>query len=422
MVLSASLICSLVLANSTADTGNENCTYDGLRLDKGSMPNTKGKVNSVPDDFSGFVVCVDPDTKHVYEEYQLVKGERVGSTKQYDRRTGRLAEVIPYEAGKRQGCVKRYDSKTGRLVFEFCVDAGEPHGLQKSFDADSGNLTSIKWVKKRGETGEATSVQFNSKGQPTSLQCGPQTVLGSDDVWCGRGGRSGEVTLYSSEGWPTAVVSYRNNKQHGWERRYHKDGHLMREERFEDGKSVEERAVDGKGTSYERTKTGESENETVYFEESKKPRLVIERKKGQLVKEIAYFANGKVNYEKVAKGEGVALHTYTEAGQLESEGTYRQRWGDGIGLWGLLATGELKRYANGALVEELHFNEASELDGLQKLFDRENPKRVARREKWEKNVLRWSEDTTKSGDVLRREYAEDGSVKVESLTKAAREL
>jgi antitoxin component YwqK of YwqJK toxin-antitoxin module len=301
MSLTASLLCAVLLAKSTTDTGNEDCTYDGLRLDKGSMPNSKGKVNSVPEDFSGLVVCVDPDTKYVYEQYQLAKGERVGLTKQYDRRTGRLSELIPYEAGVREGCVKRYDSKTGRLVFEFCVEKGQPHGLQKSYDADTGHLTSIKWVRKRGDDGEATSIQFNSKGQPTSLQCGPQTVMGSDDLWCGRGGRSGEVTLYSDEGWPSAVVSYRNTKQHGWERRYHRDGHLLREERFEDGKSVEERRVDGKGASYMRTRSGESETETVYFEESKKPRLVIERKQGKTVKEVAYFANGKVNYEKVAK-------------------------------------------------------------------------------------------------------------------------
>lgn len=413
------LLAALTL--SLTDTSNENCTYGDLDL--GAMPGTKGKVNHVPDDFSGLVVCTDPETKKVYETYELVKGLRVGETKRFDRRTGRLSELVPYAAGKRNGCVKRFDDRTGRLVFEFCVRDDEPQGLQKNFDRDTGVLTRITWVNPRGVQAETTNIQFNAQGQPTSLRCGPQRLLGEDDLWCGRGGHPGEVTLYAEEGWPREKVSHLDDQLHGWSRRYHKDGRLLSEERFEHGKSVEERRVDAQGApKFERTTSGEQEKETVYFEESKRPRLVLERKEHVLQKELAFFANGKPEYEKVRRKDGAFdVRAYDDSGALVLEGTFFNRWGERLGLWGLAPTGVLKRYEKGQLREEERYDAAGERDGVQRSFEAGSAK-LLRREKWEKGRLRWSEDSAPSGEVLHREYAEDGSVTGEVLMKPSKEL
>lgn len=420
----SSLALLAALALATSDTGNENCTYGGLKLDLGAMPNTKGKTNHVADDFTGLVVCTDPDTKKVYETYELVKGARTGVTKQFDRRTGRVSELVPYEGGKRNGCVKRFDDRSGHLVFEFCVRDDVPQGLQKNFDSETGVLTRITWVNPRGTQGPTTNIQFNKKGQPTSLSCGPQRLLGDDDLWCGRGGHPGEVTLYAEEGWPREKVSYLDGKQHGWTRRYHKDGRLLSEERYEHGKSVEERSVDAQGAAkFERTVEGTQEKETVFFEESKKPRLVIERKEGALVKELAYFANGKPEYEKVRRADGnYDVRSYEDTGALSVEGVFTPRWGDRLGLWSLAPTGLVKRYLKGQLRAEERYDAQGNADGLQSYFEVERPKQLQRREKWEKGRLRWSEDTAPSGDVLHRTYAEDGSVSSEVLMKPSKEI
>jgi antitoxin component YwqK of YwqJK toxin-antitoxin module len=333
-----------------------------------------------------------------------------------------VSELVPYAAGKRNGCVKRFDDKSGHLVFEFCVRDDEPQGLNKSFDAATGRLTRIQWVNPRGVKGETTSIQFNGQGQPTSLQCGPQRLIGADDLWCGRGGKQGEVTLYSSEGWPSEKTGYLDGKRHGWSRRYHKDGHLLSEERYEKGKSVEERQVTDGAAKYERTRVGDDEKETVSFEESKKPRLVIERQKGAVVKELAYYANGKLEYEKLAKGRGYDVRAYDDDGSLSYEGVFVPRWGDALGLWSLEPTGLVKRYDKGQLRAEERYDEAGTPDGLQRYFERERPKQLQRREQWEKGRMRWSEDTAPSGEVLHREYAEDGSVQGEVLMKPAQQL
>lgn len=423
-LLALTLSAPVALAKGgTTDTGNETCTYAGVKLDLAAMPNTPGRTNSVPDDFSGLVVCTDPQTRRVYETYTLTKGKRTGETRRFDRSTGNLEELVPYRDGRREGCVQRYQPRTRHLVFEFCVHDDEPQGLQKRFDADTGALVSIQWVLPRGTQGEATSIQFNKQGQPTSLQCGPQTLVGADDLWCGRGGREGEVTLYASEGWPTETASYRDGQRHGWTRRWRRDGTLTSERRYEKGEEVEARQVDAAGgRKYERTSADGQDTETVYFEASKAPRLQLVRAKGQLTKETAWYANGKVHYEKVARDGRYEVKRYDDAGRVVEEGTFFPRWGDGVGLWGLAPAGAVRRSVEGVLVEEANYADGRR-DGLQRFYDGQAAGRLVRREHYVKGALRWSEDVTAGRrEVLRRDYAEDGSVQSEVLVRAPQQL
>lgn len=408
-----------------SDTGNENCTYAGLKLDGGATPGTKGKVNSIADDFSGLVVCTDPQTKRVYETFTLAKGKRSGETRKYDRSSGRLTELLPYKAGQLDGCVKKYDDRSGFETWEYCVQAGVPQGLQKAFDRETGVLTSIKWVNPEGKSVPASDIQFNVKGQPTELECGPQTLIGADDLWCGRGDREGKVTLYTSDGLAARTVSYRNGKRHGWTHTFDIEGKLRSEERFENGRSVEMRRfnpADG-GQKFESIAIGaDTEKDIVYFDQSKKPRLVMERSKGRLLKELAYFANGQLSYEKLAKGDDFELKQYADDGTMLEQGLYFPRWGKEIGIWGLAPKGTIKRYREGVLVEEATYDDHGRRDGLQRYFDLERPKRVLRREHFQGGKLRWTEDAVETGDVLRRDYAEDGSVSSEVLMSKTKSL
>lgn len=407
------------------DTSNENCTYAGLKLDLGAQRGTKGKVNHVADDFSGLVVCADVDTKHLYETYELVKGKRSGETRRYDRRSGRLTEQVPYKAGIRDGCVKRYDDRSGHLTSQFCVRNDVPQGLDMSFDAQTGVMTGIKWVSAPSQPRDTSSIQFNKKGQPTFVECGPQTLIGMDDLWCGRGDREGQVTLYSSEGWPWQVVSYRNGKRQGWTRTYSEDGKLRSEERFENDQSVERRRFDAnaEGKKYESITLGNVDKELVYFDHSKSPRLAIERTKGRVTKELAYFANGKPHYQKIAKGDGYELKRFDEEGSLTEEGFFVARWGDTSGLWGLAPQGGVKRYVRGVLVEEANYATNSRRDGSQKYFDSEQAGRLLRREHYKQGTLLWSEDLLDTrAEALRREYAEDGSITREVIVSVPKVL
>lgn len=408
-----------------SDTGNENCTYAGLKLDRGAQPGTKGKVSSVADDFSGLVVCTDPESKRVYETYELTQGKRHGETRLYDRRSGRLVEQVPYTAGVRDGCVKRYDDRSGHLTSQFCVRNNVPQGVDMSFDAQTGVMTRIKWVSAPGQPRDASEIQFNKKGQLTFLDCGPQTLMGVDDLWCGRGNREGQATLYSSEGWPWQVVTYRNGKRQGWTRTYGEDGKLRSEERFEDGKSVERRKFDtsGQGKRYERVTLGDVSKEIIYFDESKTPRLALERTKGRITKELAYFANGKPHYQKSAKGEGYDLKHYDDNGSLVAEGFFVPLWAHEVGLWGLVPQGSVKRYKRGVLVEEANYANNSRRDGLQKYFDSEQAGRLRRREHYKQGTLLWSEDVFDNRtEALRREYAEDGSIARETIVSVPKTL
>ncbi len=408
-----------------SDTGNENCTYAGLKLDRGAQPGTKGKVNHVADDFSGLVVCTDPQSKRVYETYELTKGKRNGETRRYDRRSGRLVEQVPYTAGVRDGCVKRYDDRSGHLTAQFCVRNDVPQGMDMSFDAQTGVMTGIKWVSAPGQPRDTSAIQFNKKGQLTFLECGPQTLMGVDDLWCGRGNREGLVTLYTSEGWPWQVVTYRNGKRQGWTRTYSEDGKLRAEERFENDKSVERRKFDAsaQGKNYERVTLGDVDKEIIYFDESKAPRLALERTKGRITQELAYFVNGKLHYQKSAKGDGYALKRYNDDGSLVEEGFFVPLWSHEIGLWGLVPQGSIKRYKHGVLVEEANYSNTSRRDGLQQYFDPEQAGRLLQREHYKQGALLWSEDLFDTrAEALRREYAEDGSITREVIVSVPKTL
>jgi len=418
VALTCVLPSSFVFAKgSVGDLENENCSYNGIKLDRAAMPDTKGRTNEIPPDFTGVVVCVDPQTKRMYETYRVVKGERTGETRVYDRQNGRLTEVTSYKSGKRNGIVRKYDWNTGKLTMEFAVRDGVPDGVQRQYYSDTGTLERITWVSK-DRSGSATDITFNKKGQLMSLTCGDQVLIGTDARWCGRDGKVGDVTLYSSEGVVSRREQMLNGKLHGLQQQFRDDGSVMSETRYENDKRMEEkqfRAGERKPT-YASARAGDSEMEVSYFPESKKKQHVIARKHGKVVKEFEYFANGQLAKERVAEGERFHVREFTDRGICIVDGAYREPLLGSWGWYGLVPDGAVKSFTSeGHLVEEEHFV-SGERDGIQKSYDAETPSLLLRRAYYEKGRLKWSEDfIQKTHQTMRREYAEDGSIKNEKL-------
>lgn len=368
---------------------------------------TLDKVSKKPVD--GMMRCKD-DKGKIIRETQIKNGE-LESLWLYDYQGHKLS--FNFTKGKKLHGPATVLATDGKLLCKMNYVDDKVEGAVRGYFSD-GELENLFWFE-NGKHKNVPRIEYMRAGKLSTLRCPDKSVTPEDRELCGFNGKPVTVKIYDGfEDTETHIngllmESIRFNKDEGrtWRTVYSKPG---------DRNNYNEEELHKNGKVFRKFTVVDKEKEGKFFEYADNGKLVLEKeyKNGNVLQEISYYMNGKVNEESVRSKDKKTYtqKSYWDNGQLKSTGTfafkkrssYGSRWTDTVPV------GKSYNYKeNGSLAEEANYNEEGELDGNYILIA-ENGKRIEA--VYSKGILTAKKILSANGNVeLSEEYYEDGSRK-----------
>ena len=321
---------------------------------------------------TGIMKCRDRDSGKLVLEEEYRDGRAIGYRKMVDFQ-GNTVIGNYNERGNRDGEAKRYDAD-GVLVAEERYIDGSTAGVQTAYHKN-------KQIRRRSfdepRKGTLASLEYNERGQMSELRCADKPLLGDDRVLCGFDGKISDVTLYNGKGDIIAKARYENGKRLATEV-FAKPGVVARSEEvqgerrvtrqnFAEGplrletvtvgdrrESEQEYARSGQPVRETRWQDGRTSEEKLWYLNGQPRRTTRWEHDGSrvLAKSDEFWDSGKLRARTVRderRGYVGLQQAFNEDGTPESESLYEN---------GVLVS--RKGYKNGRLVlEEEYFEDGS---------------------------------------------------------------
>lgn len=407
-------ISSQSIARAVKNTEMDGCLYDGKRLSPGAMADTDTLRQSVPDDFSGHVICYHIQTKMKKKSFHLVAGMKTGGFKDYDAQTGNIAKEGEYKNDKYHGVILQYDHRNGKLQRELHYENGQLSGVQRNYNSETGLLQRVFWMGD-AKSSEKTSIQFTKEGHPSSIKCGAYSVLPEDVIWCGRNGARGQISLYNSKGRITKIKEYLNGQKDGRHVRLNDDGSVNRLTIYKQGSKISSELFEnGKLLNTFEFNNGKEQTGIAlsFFPNTKQKESETIWQKGYKQSEKLYFLNGHLKKEITHNlNETANIRRYNDEGGLVLTGQYRKVFYGSRSYFTPDGT-VIRYYHNGSIFEESKYKDGSRHGGTS-YFNEKGM--LSRKEEYVEGVMMKSIDYSAKGNVIRTmEYYADGSIKKET--------
>lgn len=372
----APIVACLTLGSAAAMA--ETCSLNGKPVSLSDGATTAGQT--------GMVVCQN-DGK-LWRKLEYKNGKQIGYS--YIVSYDGAEEFTTNANGNKNGPQKKF-SKNGKLIMSCTYENGDRVGLFQDFFND-GKLRTYSWYEK-GQSSPSMEIGYHNDGSLSSVRCGKKFFTDIDKEICGFGGMH-TVTLVGDDGatekktFKNGVVSESTNNT--------KDGKMQVHSEFKNGLEHRKSFFDD----------GSLKADEVY--------------KGRLkVSEASYYMNGnrksEITYQDSPKKSTRMVQEFSNSGKLSHKGAElfkgSESYYDAGGEDDYRPIGPQEDYFDsGVLHQTQNFNDAGDLDGEQKSYNKNGILRELKT--YERGVLKHGKFYDDSGKLKsEKQYFPDGSFK-----------